>query len=128
MSIKVLVVDDDPRLSRVISTFLKIEGYEVTTADNAVAGLQLTATENFDLIFLDVMMPGMDGIAACRRLRENPVTAHTPVVIFTALSSENDIERAREAGATHLITKPFGLDGLGAVVRSLVPTTAEAAS
>jgi DNA-binding response OmpR family regulator len=117
---RLLVVDDDPRLSHVISTYLKIEGYEVTTADNAVDGLQLTALERFDLIFLDVMMPGMDGIAACRRLRENPATARTPVVIFTALSSQSDIERAREAGATHLITKPFGLDGLGAVVRSLV--------
>ena len=117
---KVLVVDDDPRLSHVISTFLSLEGYDVTTADNAVAGLQRVSEESFELIFLDVMMPGMDGIAACRRLRENPETASVPVVMFTALSAGEDVERAREAGATHLITKPFGLDGLSTLVRSLV--------
>ncbi|GAC1343507.1 MAG: hypothetical protein NVSMB29_16280 [Candidatus Dormibacteria bacterium] len=118
-STRVLLVDDDPRLSRVVATYLKLEGYDVSVATGAIEGMQLLADEPYDIAFLDVMMPGMDGIEACRRLRSNPATAQIPVVIFTALSSERDCERARLAGASHLITKPFGLLGLGNIVESL---------
>jgi CheY-like chemotaxis protein len=64
------------------------------------------------------MMPGMDGIEACRRIRASPETQNMPVVMFSALSSDDDIERARLAGANHLITKPFNLVGLGSVVKT----------
>jgi len=63
----------------------------------------------------------MDGIEACRRIRANPETQNMPVVMFSALSSDDDIERARLAGANHLITKPFNLVGLGSVVKTFFP-------
>jgi two-component system phosphate regulon response regulator PhoB len=69
------------------------------------------------------MMPGMDGIEACRRIRTNAETQSVPVVMFSALSSDDDVERARLAGANHLITKPFNLVGLGSVVNTFFPET-----
>ncbi|MBV8300807.1 MAG: response regulator, partial [Candidatus Dormibacteraeota bacterium] len=68
-------------------------------------------------------MPGMDGLEACKRIRNDPRTHTLPVLMFTALSGEDDVERARLAGAKHLITKPFNLVGLGAVVRSFFPAS-----
>ena len=118
MSQRVLVVDDDPRLSRVVAMYLTLEGFEVTTADDAEAGLAAIKRDCPDLIILDIMMAGMDGIEACGRIRHNQLTAHLPVIMFSAVCSDQGVERARLAGANHLITKPFNLPGLGAVVRA----------
>lgn len=117
---RLLLADDDPRLVHIVALFLGMEGYEVVTALDGDQALALALSQPFDVAILDVMMPGLDGIEVCRRLREHPATHHLPVLIFTALSGTNDVERARLAGATHMITKPFSLPGLGAVVRSVV--------
>jgi CheY-like chemotaxis protein len=114
----ILVVDDDPRLLHIVQMYLGIEGYEVRTAANGEEGLREIGQARPDLIILDIMMPGMDGLEACRRIRGNPETADIPVLMFSALSGDDDVERARVAGANHLITKPFNLVGLGSVVRS----------
>jgi len=118
----VLVVDDDPRLLQIVAMYLSIEGYDVATAYNGEDGLSEILQQRPDLVILDVMMPGMDGLEACRRIRSNPDTADIPVVMFSALSGDDDIERARLAGANNMITKPFNLIGLGAVVRSFFPS------
>jgi DNA-binding response OmpR family regulator len=118
MSQRVLVVDDDPRLSRVVAMYLTLEGFEVTTADDAEAGLAAINRGCPDLVILDIMMGSVDGIEACGRIRNNPLTAHLPVIMFSAVSSDQEVERARLAGANHLITKPYNLPGLGAVVRA----------
>ena len=68
-------------------------------------------SEQFDLAILDVMMPGVDGIEVCRHIRSQPQTHSMPVLVFTSLSADEDVERARLAGANHLITKPFSLPG-----------------
>ena len=115
---RILVVDDDPRLLHIVEMYLGIEGYEVRTASNGEEGLHDVETARPDLIILDIMMPGMDGLEACRRIRGNAETADIPVLMFSALSGDDDVERARLAGANHLITKPFNLVGLGSVVRS----------
>lgn len=115
---RILVVDDDPRLLHIIAMYLGIEGYDVKTASNGEEGLREVASHRPDLIILDIMMPGMDGVEACRRIRLDPETAHIPVLMFSALSGDEDVERARLAGANHLITKPFNLVGLGTVVKS----------
>jgi CheY-like chemotaxis protein len=115
---RVLVVDDDERLLRVVSMFLSIEGYEVITASDGGRALAEIIEQRPDVVLMDIMMPGFDGIEVCTRVRANPGTAGTPVLLFSALSSGPDAERARQAGANHLITKPFNLLGLAAIVES----------
>jgi len=117
-SVRILLADDDPRLLHVVSMYLSMEGYDVTTAEDGDDALQQVLSGSFEIAILDVMMPGSDGIEICKRIRENAATQSMPVLIFTALSTDADAERARLAGATHMITKPFSLPGLGAVVRS----------
>jgi DNA-binding response OmpR family regulator len=116
--LRILLADDDPRLLHIVTLYLGMEGFDVTTAENGDEALRLLAESEFDVAILDVMMPGTDGVEVCERIREDPRTRNLPVLIFTALSAEQDAERARLAGATHMITKPFSLPGLGAVVRS----------
>lgn len=118
---RILVVDDDPRLLHIVAMYLGIEGYEVMTAENGDDGLAKLQDRPPDLVILDIMMPGMDGIETCRRMRGHAPTADIPIVMFSALSSDDDIERARVAGANHLITKPFNLVGLGSVVKTFFP-------
>jgi DNA-binding response OmpR family regulator len=115
---RILVVDDDPRLLHIVAMYLGIEGFDVGTASNGEEGLKEVDDHRPDLIILDIMMPGMDGVEACRRIRSNPETADIPILMFSALSGDDDVERARLAGANHLITKPFNLVGLGSVVKS----------
>ena len=115
---RILVVDDDPRLLHIVSLYLGIEGYEVIQASNGEDGLRAVSETPPDLVIMDIMMPGMDGVEACRRIRENPASQAIPVLMFSALSGDDDVERARVAGANHLITKPFNLVGLGQVVKS----------
>jgi two-component system cell cycle response regulator len=118
MSRRVLVVDDDPRLLHIVAMYLGIEGYDVTVAADGAAGLTEIEKQTPDLIILDIMMPGIDGIETCRRIRADPATAEVPILMFSALSGDDDVERARQVGANHLITKPFNLVGLGSVVKS----------
>ena len=118
MSRRVLVVDDDPRLLHIVAMYLGIEGFDVAVAADGEAGLAEIEKQTPDLIILDIMMPGIDGIEACRRIRAGSATAETPVLMFSALSGDDDVERARQVGANHLITKPFNLVGLGSVVKS----------
>jgi DNA-binding response OmpR family regulator len=120
LSRRILVVDDDPRLLHVVAMYLSIEGYDVDTASNGEEGLRLLEQRRPDLVILDVMMPGIDGLEACRRIKSNPETRTIPVVLFTALSRTDDVENGRAAGANRFINKPFSLIGLGAVIRSFL--------
>jgi DNA-binding response OmpR family regulator len=120
VSRRILVVDDDPRLLHVVAMYLSIEGYDVDTAGNGEEGLRSLEQRRPDLVILDVMMPGIDGLEACRRIKSNPETRTIPVVLFTALSRTDDVENGRAAGANRFINKPFSLIGLGAVIRSFL--------
>src|ERR1700730_9956178 len=115
---RILLADDEPRLLHVVGLYLSMEGFEVREASDGTEALSMLETEEFDLAILDVMMPGVDGIEVCRHIRSQPGTQSMPVLVVTSLSSDKDVERARLAGANHLITKPFSLPGLGAVGRS----------
>jgi CheY-like chemotaxis protein len=125
---RILVVDDDPRLLHVVSMYLTIEGYEVATANDGEEALRHVDERPPDLIILDVMMPGMDGLEACRRLKRDPGTRSIPVLMFTALSREEDIEEGRSAGADRFINKPFSLIGLQAVIRGFLGEPAPTAA
>jgi adenylate cyclase len=116
---RILVVDDVPQNVRLLEAVLAARGYEVLTADNGLAALEAAVSEQPDLILLDVTMPGLDGYAVCRRLREREETAMLPVIMVTS-SVGPEKTRAFEAGADDFISKPFNHDELLMRIRSLL--------
>ena len=100
----VLVVDDDATVREVVSRYLTRDGHIVIERSNGSDGLRAALTENPDLVVLDLMMPGMDGLAVCRELRKQSAV---PVIMLTALGEESDRVVGLEYGADDYVTKPF---------------------
>ncbi|MGW0750582.1 response regulator transcription factor [Streptomyces sp. NPDC002587] len=100
----VLVVEDDPTVAEVVSGYLARAGYTVEHAPDGLDGLRRAAARWPDLVLLDLMLPGLDGLEVCRRLRE---TAPVPVIMLTALGDEDDRIAGLELGADDYVTKPF---------------------
>ena len=119
MSARILVVDDIEANVRLLHAKLEAEYYDVLTASDGPTALALAAAEQPDIVLLDVMMPGMDGFAVCRRLKDDPETRHIPVVLLTALDGRADRVAGLEAGADDFLTKPIDDVMLFARVRSL---------
>ena len=119
MSARILVIDDIDANVRLLEAKLSADYYEVLTATDGVTGLALAASEQPDIILLDVMMPGLDGFQVCRRLKEDPATRHIPVVLVTALDGRSDRIAGLEAGADEFLTKPIDDIIMFARVRSL---------
>jgi two-component system cell cycle response regulator len=119
MSAKILVVDDVEANVRLLEAKLSAEYYEVVGVNDGVTALATAAAILPDIILLDVMMPGMDGFEVCRRLKEDPITRHIPVVLVTALDGRSDRITGLEAGADDFLTKPIDDVMLFARVRSL---------
>lgn len=117
MSANVLVVDDDPKITQLLRRTLSIEGYKVQTAESGAAALDLARSHEPDLIILDVLMPGMDGLEVCRRLRAN---SDTPILMLTAKDDVSDRVEGLDRGADDYVVKPFALEELLARVRALL--------
>ena len=121
MSQWVLIVDDDPFIRKLIATTLEdVAGFELAEAGDGAEALELAAKLAPRLIFLDVDMPRLDGIAACRQLRAAPGTRAATIVMLTAANADEMEQRASAAGADVFLTKPFSpldllrlVDGLG---------------
>jgi len=112
---RILVVDDEPQIRRVLKTLLVAQGYEVWDAKTGEAALEAIRASRFDLVLLDMNMPGMGGLQACREIREGSEAA---IIMLTVRNSEQDKVAALDAGADDYITKPFGTPELLARIRA----------
>ncbi|WP_328877133.1 response regulator transcription factor [Streptomyces sp. NBC_00299] len=121
---KVLVVDDEPEVRYAVEDGLAVEGYQVRGAEDGMAALTAIADWEPDAVVLDVMLPGLDGLAVCRCLRS--LGDRTPVLVLTALGSVSERVDGLEAGADDYLVKPFALDELVARIRALLRRTAVA--
>src|SRR5919199_2789000 len=116
----VWVVDDEPNGFEVIELLLRREGYHLTYFSSGKEALSRLDTTLADVILLDVMMPEMDGIETCRRIKANPNWKPIPVIMVTALDSKEDLARSLESGADDFLTKPVNGLELRARVRSML--------
>jgi DNA-binding response OmpR family regulator len=117
MGAKILVVDDEPRYLRLMEANLVTEGFQVYKATNGQEAVDVVVEKNPDLVLLDVMMPILDGFAACERIRE---FSNVPIIVVTARGSENDRVRGLDLGADDYIVKPFSATELLARVRAVL--------
>ncbi|MCT8138834.1 response regulator transcription factor [Anaerobacillus sp. CMMVII] len=101
---KILVVDDEERIRRLLKMYLEREDYEVEDAENGEIALHMAVENNYDLILLDIMMPGMDGIEVCQEIRKSKAT---PIIMLTAKGEEANRVQGFEAGTDDYIVKPF---------------------
>ena len=114
---KILVVDDEKLLVKGVKFNLENEGYEVTAAYDGAAAVELAKKENFDLIVMDVMMPGLSGSEACMQIRE---FSDVPIIMLTARSEDSDKLMGFACGADDYVTKPFNILELKARIRALL--------
>jgi DNA-binding response OmpR family regulator len=123
----VLIIEDDPDIAESLRYNLEREGLKARIADTGEKGLSaaLNAQETPSLILLDLMLPGMSGTELCRRLRREPATRRTPIIMLTARSSEADRVTGLDLGADDYITKPFSVRELMARVRAVLRRTDE---
>jgi len=121
MSQRVLVIEDEPTLARLLSYNLTQEGYDTTVIDHGAEGLQTALQRSFDLIILDIMLPGMNGFEILSRLRQSG--NRTPVIVLTARNAEEEVVQGLRRGADDYITKPFGVAELLARVSAVLRRT-----
>ena len=114
----ILVIEDNPDLAANLVDFLTARGHLVDAAGDGLTGLHLASSQNFDVILLDLILPGMDGIALCRRLREHAGKT-TPILMLTARDTLDDKVIGLEAGADDYLVKPFALREVAARIQAL---------
>jgi DNA-binding response OmpR family regulator len=124
----ILVVEDETGLRTMIAEHLEDEGYVVLTADTGHEALSLAQSRRFDLILLDVMMPGLSGFDVCTVLRDLPHTRATPIIFLTAVADSARKAMAMRLGATDYLTKPFKLREVTARVEELLRADTGAAA
>jgi two-component system KDP operon response regulator KdpE len=117
---RILVAEDDPGLLDFISRNLRVRGFDVKEASNGLEAFAVWEREDPNLLILDMMMPRMDGLEVCRRVREHSAV---PIIILTALDSESDKVTALDLGADDYLTKPFGVEELLARIRAVLRRT-----
>ena len=116
----VLVVDDEAHIGELVSLHLSFEGHTSDRFVDGLAALEAARSQTYDLFIVDVMLPGIDGVALCRALRQQPATKRVPVLLLTARREETDKVLGLDSGADDYLTKPFGVRELMARVRALL--------
>ena len=104
---RILLAEDERDIQFVTRVALEDEGHQVVTADDGQAALDLAPTQPFDVILLDIMMPRLDGMVVCQRLKDDPRTATVPVIFLTARSQQAEVQAGLSMGALGYIVKPF---------------------
>ncbi len=125
MTQTILLIEDDPLSARLADLVLRSEGYEVINARNGLEALKIAQSTPPDLILLDLMLPGLDGFEVLNRLRADPKTAATPVVVVSSKTQPADKQMAAKVGANDYLTKPYHKNELLDVVRSLLSAQPE---
>jgi len=115
---RLLLVEDEARMAGLLKKGLAEEGYAVAVAGDGRTGLAMAESNEFDLILLDIMLPGMDGFTIARRLRDGGI--HTPILMLTARDAALDVVRGLDLGADDYLTKPFSFEVLLARIRALL--------
>ncbi|KFX68369.1 XRE family transcriptional regulator [Pseudomonas taeanensis MS-3] len=116
---RILVVEDNRDILANVLDYLALKGYSVDCAQDGLSGLHLAATEHYDLIVLDIMLPGMDGYQLCKRLRED-ARRDTPIIMLTARDALDDRLQGLNAGADDYLLKPFALSELVARIEAIL--------
>lgn len=122
---QILVVEDEPSINDVVTTALRFSGHRVSQADHGLDGLAIAQREHFDLVVLDVMLPGLDGFEICRRLRE--AGKFVPVLFLTARDEPSDRVEGFVTGGDDYLTKPFSIDELTLRVAAILRRTGPSA-
>ena len=117
---RVLVVEDDPHIRELVLLHLKLEGLDAVASGDGTDGLRIARSEPFDLIVLDVMLPGLDGVTITRAIRRETHLRDVPILMLTARREESDKVNGLESGADDYLTKPFGVREFIARVRALL--------
>jgi len=117
---RALVIEDEPHIRELVSLHLGLEGLAVTTAADGEDALRLSATEPFDVIVLDLMLPRIDGLSVCRAVRRHALNGDVPILMLTARREETDRVLGLDSGADDYLIKPFGVRELVARVRALL--------
>ena len=121
---KILVVDDEQDLCEILKFNLETEGYQADTANSGEEAMSMDIA-SYDLLLLDVMMGGMSGFQLAKLLKENPMTAHVPIIFLTARDTENDTVTGFNLGADDYISKPFSIREVMVRVRAVLRRTME---
>ena len=121
----ILVIEDDGDIQELVQYNLERQGYRVIAAADGETGFKVALTANPDLVLLDIMLPGIDGLSVCRKLRENNDTRHLPIIMLTARGEESDVIVGLELGADDYVTKPFSPKELVARVRAVLRRSTE---
>ena len=117
---RILVVDDEPHIRRILTTVLGIEGFSVRLARDGTEGLKIWTADPFDLVILDLVMPGASGLEVLAKIRSHPERGSTPVIILTAKGQDTDRQAALAGGADDFLTKPFSPKKLVARIREIL--------
>jgi len=120
LALKILIVDDDVGIRKLLSRFLEREGYKVIEAENGLEGVEIAKKNHPDLIVMDVVMPRMDGLTAARLIKFYKPLSEVPIVFLTAKDAEKEIELAEAARADVYITKPFDVHQVIEVVGEIL--------
>jgi len=117
---RVLVVEDDQHIRDLVLLHLRLEGFETVAAGDGTEALRLARSEPFDLVVLDLMLPGLDGVTVCRAIRRDAENGDVPILMLTARREEADKVLGLDSGADDYVTKPFGIRELVARIRALL--------